>query len=69
MAYDAVAESALVGAGFFIQALDEMYLVINTSFDLAKIFALPRQAREALLASLGFFDCFLRNGITRLFIH
>ena len=69
MAYDAVTESALVGAGFFIQAIDEMYLTINTRFNLAKIFALPRQAREALLASLGFCDRFLRNGITKLFIH
>jgi hypothetical protein len=41
-----------------------MYLAINTRFDLAKIFALPRQTREALPASLGFCARFLRNGIT-----
>jgi hypothetical protein len=67
--YDAVTERTLVGAGFFIQTLDKMYLAINTRFDLAKIFALPRQTGKALLASLGFCDHFLRNRILRFFIH
>jgi hypothetical protein len=69
VAYDAVTESILVWAGIFIQALDEMNLAINTRLDLAKVFALTRQTRKALLAFLGFCDRFLRNSITRLFNH
>jgi hypothetical protein len=69
VAYDTVTKSPLIGAEFIIQTFKEMYFPVNARLDLAKVFSLAFQTREALLAFMGFSNRFLGNFITRLLIH